>query len=49
MPQITVNQEPHTLPEAASVSDLLDRLRLDPRRVAVEVNRTRPRRRTTRW
>jgi thiazole synthase len=39
MPQITVNQQPHSLPEPATVADLLHRLGLDPRRVAVEVNR----------
>jgi thiazole synthase len=39
MPQITVNQEPHSLPESATVADLLTRLGMDPRRVAVEVNR----------
>jgi thiazole synthase len=39
MPQITVNQETYSLPDAATVNDLLHRLGLDPRRVAVEVNR----------
>jgi thiazole synthase len=39
MPQITVNQQPQSLPEPATVADLLARLGLDPRRVAVEVNR----------
>ncbi len=39
MPEITVNQQPQTLPEAATVADLLRQLNLDPRRVAVEVNR----------
>jgi thiazole synthase len=39
MPQITVNQEPHNLPEPATVAALLRHLGLDARRVAVEVNR----------
>src|SRR5262245_56902847 len=39
MPQITVNQQPQTLPEPATVADLLRHLNLDARRVAVEVNR----------
>src|SRR5438270_12566926 len=38
MPQITVNQEPQSLPEPATVAALLDRLGFDSRRVAVEVN-----------
>ena len=36
---LTVNGEPHTLPAAATVAELLDRLGFDARRVAVEVNR----------
>jgi thiazole synthase len=39
MEQITVNQEPQTLPEPATVAALLLRLGLDVSRVAVEVNR----------
>jgi thiazole synthase len=39
MQQIMVNQEPQPLPEPATVAALLARLNLDPRRVAVEVNR----------
>jgi thiazole synthase len=39
MSQITVNQEPQPLPEPATVAALLERLAVDSRRVAVEVNR----------
>lgn len=39
MSQITVNQEAQPLPEPATVAALLARLKMDPRRVAVEVNR----------
>src|SRR5262245_28605681 len=39
MPQITVNQQSHALSEPTTVADLLRQLGLDPRRVAVEVNR----------
>jgi len=39
MPQITVNQESRALPVAATVADLILQLKLDPQRVAVEVNR----------
>jgi thiazole synthase len=39
MPQITVNQELRTLPPAATIADLILQLKLDPQRVAVEVNR----------
>jgi thiazole synthase len=39
MLQLTVNQEPKHFPDPLSVADLLQQLRLDPRRVAVEVNR----------
>jgi thiamine biosynthesis protein ThiS len=37
--RITLNGEPHTLPERISVSGLLARLNVDPRTVAVELNR----------
>jgi thiazole synthase len=36
---LTINGEPHTLPESTSVAQLLERLGYDRRRVAVEVNR----------
>jgi len=36
---VTVNDEPHTLDAGASVADLVARLGLGPRRIAVEVNR----------
>jgi thiazole synthase len=39
MPQLTVNQERKSFPGPLSVADLLRDLRLDPTRVAVEVNR----------
>jgi thiazole synthase len=39
MPRLTVNQEPKQYPAPLSVADLLRELRLDPLRVAVEVNR----------
>jgi thiamine biosynthesis protein ThiS len=35
--QVTVNDEPRTLPEGATVADLV--ATLGPRRIAVEVNR----------
>jgi thiazole synthase len=38
MPEITVNQEPHALPDPPTVAVLLDRLGMDAKRVAVEVN-----------
>jgi sulfur carrier protein len=37
---ITLNGDPHELPEPISVAALLERLGIDPRRVAVEHNRT---------
>src|SRR5262245_66405200 len=39
MPRFIVNQEPRTLPSPATVADLLAHLKLDPQRVAVELNR----------
>src|SRR5947209_9531085 len=36
---LTVNGEPHTLPAALTVAELLERLGVNQRRVAVEVNR----------
>ena len=36
--QVTVNGEPVLLPAGATVADLLHKLSLDARRVAVEVN-----------
>ncbi|HEY1376078.1 MAG TPA: sulfur carrier protein ThiS [Gemmataceae bacterium] len=39
MAKITVNQEPHPLPQPATVAALIAQLGMDPRRVAVEVNR----------
>jgi thiazole synthase len=39
MLRITVNQELRTLPAAATIADLIRQLKLDPQRVAVEVNR----------
>jgi thiazole synthase len=39
MLHLTVNGEPHSLPEPLLVAELLDRLGYDDRRVAVEVNR----------
>src|SRR5438105_9647786 len=39
MPTFSVNGEPRTLPDGATVAQLLDRLGLDRKRVAVEVNR----------
>ena len=35
---ITLNGEPHDLPGPLTVADLLSRLQIDPRRVAVELN-----------
>lgn len=37
--QVTVNDEPRTLPDGATVADLVAALELGPRRIAVEVNR----------
>src|SRR4051794_36581992 len=37
MPQITLNGEPHPAPDG-TVADLLQSLKLDPKRLAVEVN-----------
>jgi sulfur carrier protein len=37
---ITLNGDPHELPGPMTVIDLLARLEIDPRRVAVEHNRT---------
>jgi thiamine biosynthesis protein ThiS len=37
--QVTVNDEPRTLPEGATGADLVAALALGPRRIAVEVNR----------
>jgi thiamine biosynthesis protein ThiS len=37
---ITLNGEPHELPEPLTVTALLSRLQIDARRVAVEVNLT---------
>jgi thiazole synthase len=39
MLQLTVNGEPHTLSEPLSIAALVERLGLNPRRIAVEVNR----------
>src|SRR4051812_4598836 len=39
MPRLTVNHESQTLPDPLTVAGLLAHLGLDPRRVAVEVNR----------
>jgi thiazole synthase len=39
MLQLTINQEPKRFANPLSVADLLEELRLDPRRVAVEINR----------
>jgi thiamine biosynthesis protein ThiS len=38
--QITLNGEPYELPSPTTVSELLARLAIDPRRVAVEHNLT---------
>jgi thiamine biosynthesis protein ThiS len=38
--QVIVNDEPQTLDDGATVADLVARLGLGPRRIAVEVNRT---------
>ncbi|WP_439624627.1 sulfur carrier protein ThiS [Gemmata sp.] len=40
MPNITVNAEPKTLPDPVTVADLLAHLGKDPKKLAVEVNRT---------
>lgn len=37
---ITLNGDPHELPQPMTVVDLLARLEIDPRRVAVEHNRS---------
>jgi sulfur carrier protein len=37
---ITLNGEPHELPAPLTVTELLSRLQIDARRVAVEVNLT---------
>jgi sulfur carrier protein len=37
---ITLNGEPYPLEQPLSVTDLLDRLEIDPRRVAIEHNLT---------
>lgn len=37
---MTVNDEPHALPEGATVADLVTALALGARRIAVEVNRS---------
>ena len=36
---MTVNDEPRTLPDGATVADLVTSLQLGPRRIAVELNR----------
>lgn len=36
--QVIVNDEPRTLPDGATVADLVTALALGPRRIAVEVN-----------
>jgi sulfur carrier protein len=36
--QVIVNDEPRTLPDGATVADLVASLALGPRRIAVEVN-----------
>jgi len=36
--QVIVNDEPRTLPDGATVADLVATLGLGPRRIAVEVN-----------
>jgi sulfur carrier protein len=36
--QIRLNGQPHTLPEQASIADLLQQLQLTGKRLAVEVN-----------
>ena len=35
---ITLNGDPHDLPGPVTVSELLSQLKIDPRRVAVELN-----------
>jgi sulfur carrier protein len=37
---ISLNGEPHELPQPLTVSELLGRLAIDPRRVAIELNLT---------
>lgn len=39
MPQLTINQNPHTLPDPLTVAQLVQHLKLNPERIAVEVNR----------
>ena len=36
--QVIVNDEPRTLPDGATVADLVASLALGPRRIAVEIN-----------
>ena len=38
--QVTVNDEPHVLPDGATVADLVTVLGLGGRRIAVELNRS---------
>jgi sulfur carrier protein len=38
--QVTVNDEPHVLPDGATVADLVTALGLGGRRIAVELNRS---------
>jgi sulfur carrier protein len=35
---ITLNGDPYTLPGPLTIAELLERLQIDPRRVAVELN-----------
>jgi thiazole synthase len=39
MIEITLNGEPNTLPQALSIQQLIEQVGLDPRKIAVEVNR----------
>src|SRR5712691_4876161 len=39
MIEITLNGEPNTLPQPLTIQELIERIGLDPRKVAVEVNR----------
>ena len=39
MIDITLNGEPNTLPQPLSIQQLIERIGLDPRKVAVEINR----------
>lgn len=36
--EIIVNDQPHDVPEGTTIARLLNRLKLEPRRVAVELN-----------